>query len=350
MRFGLFNLSPQLDPSRAAEQVLRDTVETVVIAESLGFDNAWVAEHHFSNLSLSPSPLLTLAHCAARTARIRLGAGVLVLPLYQPMRLVEEIAHVDVLSDGRLDLGVGSGSQVHESRGFEAQLHDSVARFTEVMDILEMAFARQHVSYAGKYFQIPPTPLSIRPIQRPHPPVYVAGMSADPAITRRIARNGYAAFASLFGPASGPAATKRAEYRQGFIDEGLDPDTLRFSGQRIVYVTDDSADARDARAQAIHTMQAVATVKGPAAKFDGHVIQVDAAAAGAPSDSAAAGLMIGSAEEVARLIAEDFKHLGLDQFSCFMQFGAIDRQRTVRSMERFMKDVVPLVRASVDAA
>ena len=110
MKYGFFLLSPQIDRDRSAATVLADTIAMAEEAEGLGFDHLWVAEHHFANLSLSPSPLITLSHLAARTQRIRLGTGVLVLPLQDPMRLAEEIAYVDIVSGGRLDYGVGRGS------------------------------------------------------------------------------------------------------------------------------------------------------------------------------------------------------------------------------------------------
>ena len=94
----------------------RDTIALAQEAESLDLTTCG-SEHHFGSLSLSPSPLMTLSHLAGRTERIRLGTGVLVLPLHHPMRLAEEVAYVDGLSGGRLDWGLGAGSQDHEGRG-----------------------------------------------------------------------------------------------------------------------------------------------------------------------------------------------------------------------------------------
>ena len=341
MKFDLFLLSPQRRLDKSPTEVLTDTIELVLAAESLGFETAWVAEHHFANLSLSPSPLLTLAHCAARTSRIRLGTGVLVLPLYQPMRLAEEICYVDIVSDGRLNVGVGAGSQAHESRGFGANLNDASARFSESLDILEMAFDTGYVEYQGAHFQVERTPLSLRPLQKPHPPIYVAGMTGHADTTRRIARRGYAAFATLAGPPEGDPMSKRRKYEQGFIDEGRDPAALKLAGQRLIYVTDDPADARDAAEHALYTLRAVRTAKGPAAQFDGHEILPEVAPDEPDVETFLSGAMIGSAEKVATMLSADLATLGLTQLSCFMHFGAMTRARVIGSMERFMRDVVP---------
>ena len=117
MTNGIFLLSPQIDRHRSAATVLADTIAMAKEAEGLGFDHLWVAEHHFANLSLSPSPLITLSHLAAHTRRIRLGTGVLVLPLQDPMRLAEEIAYVDIVSGGRLDVGSGRAPRFMRAGG-----------------------------------------------------------------------------------------------------------------------------------------------------------------------------------------------------------------------------------------
>lgn len=111
MRLGLFNLMSFKDNARGLQGVIQDTRQMIQLAEAIGFETAWFAEHHFTNYSISVSPLLMAAHMAGYTRRIKLGTAVIVLPLYQPMRIAQEIALVDRLTEGRLVLGVGSGYQ-----------------------------------------------------------------------------------------------------------------------------------------------------------------------------------------------------------------------------------------------
>ena len=105
MKLGLFCLLAQRDPQITPAQIFEETVELVKLADEIGLDVAWFAEHHFSNYCLCVSPLMMATYCAPLTKRIRLGTAVVVLPLYDPIRLIEEIATVDVLSGGRLVLG-----------------------------------------------------------------------------------------------------------------------------------------------------------------------------------------------------------------------------------------------------
>ena len=109
MKFGLFNLMTVPGPEASLAKRVEETIAQVQLAEHMGFDIAWFAEHHFSNYSMCPSPTMMGAYAAARTERIRLGAAVLVLPLYHPVRLIEELALLDVQSNGRLVVGLGSG-------------------------------------------------------------------------------------------------------------------------------------------------------------------------------------------------------------------------------------------------
>src|SRR5690606_6515899 len=102
MEFGVFILAQQRGYHQSSQQVIMNSIEQTVHAEQAGFDNAWYAEHHFNNYSLSPSPLMMVSHCAAKTSRIRLGSAVCILPLYHPLRFLAEVGFTDIVSNGRL--------------------------------------------------------------------------------------------------------------------------------------------------------------------------------------------------------------------------------------------------------
>lgn len=120
----------------SCDSVIRNSVEQAVLSEQAGFRTAWFAEHHFTNYSLVPSPLLMVAHCAGLTSTIRLGSAVCVLPLYRPQRLLAEIGFVDIVANGRLELGVGSGYQQFEFDRFGVNVDEAPAVFSECLDIL----------------------------------------------------------------------------------------------------------------------------------------------------------------------------------------------------------------------
>lgn len=343
MEFGLFNLAAQRERNRPPAQLIGEMVAQVRLAEELGFGFAWFAEHHFSNLSISPSPLMAVAHCAPQTSRLRLGTGVLVLPLYQPLRLLEEIAYTDILCDGRLMVGIGSGSQNHENRGLQTDMRDAHDRFLEVLDILEMGWRDGVVAYDGAHFQIPETALSLTPVQQPRPQVFLAGLASDPEIQRRIGEAGYTPFAAAAWQPAEEVLAKRLDYEAGWRAAGRQPETMPMGVQRWIYVTDNKGDAREAAEQALYTYRIVASAKSGSPQFDGAFIQ-ERPMAGEPSlETILEAAMIGDAEHCAALLARDIEVLRPSHYSCFMQFGDLSHERVVRSMKRFVADVLPLL-------
>lgn len=154
----------------------RDHLEEAVLAEEVGFDCVWVSEHHFSPDAWNPSPFTFLAAVAARTERVRLGTYVLLLPLHNPLRIAEDVAVLDNISGGRVDLGVGTGSSPEEFRTFGIPIENRLGRTFEALRIIERCFAGEEFSHAGKYYNFPSVYLTTRPVQRPGPPILVAAM------------------------------------------------------------------------------------------------------------------------------------------------------------------------------
>ena len=157
MEFGIFNLMGSRDPAKPTVEVFAEVSEQTRLADELGYAIAWFAEHHFSNYCLCASPLMLVAHCASITKNIRLGTAVVVLPLYNPARLVAEIATADALSNGRLMLGIGAGYQPYEFERFGVDIKANLEMTEEFCDILDRAFSQDFFSYDGKHYQIPRT-------------------------------------------------------------------------------------------------------------------------------------------------------------------------------------------------
>lgn len=343
MEYGLFNLSMRRSPARTPAEIIAETVAEVRLAEELGFAVAWIAEHHFANLSLSPSPLLLAAHLAGATKRIGLGTGVVVLPLYHPMRLLEEIAYVDIVSQGRLHLGIGAGSQNHEFRGFGTDVAEAGERFLEVLDIIDMGLGEGRVAYDGRHFQVPETALSLAPRPRAKPPIYLAGLAGDPVLARRAGERGYIPFASAQWLPIEAVAKKKAGYAAGYAAAGQDPAAMPFAIQRLIYVTDARDDALDAAEHARYTHRIVASAKSGTPVLDRAFIREAAVLGEDEPEVIAEKAMIGDVEKIAAMIVEDVQALGLSHLSCFMAFGGLEPERVRRSMERFATEVIPAV-------
>ena len=179
MKFGLHYLL-SVSASQSPTQRYRDTLEQAVHAEALGFESVWPVEQHFNQLqSALPCPTLLLAAIAARTTTLRLGTAIVQLPLAHPLRTAEEIATLDVLSGGRVEFGVGRGSQPRHFAGFGVPLSDSRDRMIEALDYLRVAFTHDRFSFDGRFFHADDICLVPKPVQRPHPPIRIAANSPD---------------------------------------------------------------------------------------------------------------------------------------------------------------------------
>ncbi|MBI3798486.1 MAG: LLM class flavin-dependent oxidoreductase, partial [Deltaproteobacteria bacterium] len=166
-----------------------EMIELAVKAEQLGYDSAWVAEHHFANYGLCPAPPVLLAAIAQKTEHIRIGPAVCVLPFHDPVKVAEEYAVLDVVSGGRLDFGVGRGYLAHEYAGHLVDREESQGRFDEALEVIERAWQGEPFEYTGRFHRYPRLALNTLPLQQPAPPIALAALS--PATYARIGAQGY---------------------------------------------------------------------------------------------------------------------------------------------------------------
>jgi alkanesulfonate monooxygenase SsuD/methylene tetrahydromethanopterin reductase-like flavin-dependent oxidoreductase (luciferase family) len=170
MKFGIFDYLDRRD--EPLSKTYRDRMVLLQAAEAAGFYGYHITEHHATPLSGTPSPAVFLAAAAQKTSRIRLGALLFLLPLYHPLRLIEELCMVDHLSEGRLDIGVGRGISPYEFGSFGVDLKNSGEAFQETLEILYKGFTQERLNHQGKRFQLSDVPLPMRPFQTPHPPFW----------------------------------------------------------------------------------------------------------------------------------------------------------------------------------
>ena len=187
MRFGFFDQLPCAD-GYSERQRYADLIAQIELGDELGFDTVWLGELHFSRaFSILADPLMMLAAAAQRTTRIRLGTAVTLLPLHNPVKIAEEAAIADILSDGRLEFGVGRGTAPVHYAGYDIPQEESRDRFEEALDFIIQAWTKERFSFQGKYFRAQDLTVVPKPVQSPHPPVRIAANSPDtfPLAARR---------------------------------------------------------------------------------------------------------------------------------------------------------------------
>src|SRR5215813_14851749 len=188
IRFGLwydFRNPPQW--RQASDRLYGEILDQIAWAENNGFDDVWLSEHHFIDDGYLPSILPTAAAIAARTKRIRIASGVLLMPFHNPVRLAEDIAVVDAISGGRFELGVGVGYKVEEFEGFGVPFSERGARTNESLQIIRRLLDGETLTFKSKFFEFNNVRLTPEPIQK-HLPIWIGGFT--PAALRRAVRYG----------------------------------------------------------------------------------------------------------------------------------------------------------------
>lgn len=208
------------------------TLDQIVAAEALGFDSVWTSEHHFIDDSYLPSTLLFLAAVAARTSRMRLGTLILLLPLHHPLRVAEDAAVLDLISGGRLDLGVAAGYRVEEFDVFGVPHRERGRRMDEALAILQGAWGDGPFSFDGPTYHYDAVNVTPKPLQRPGPPIWMGGQSR--AAIRRAAR-----FGCHLLPSSTTEFDIVATYHAALREFGRDPSQYRIKCFRPLFCTTD---------------------------------------------------------------------------------------------------------------
>ena len=185
MNFGLA-LSVQHRPGDSQVARFLEHVEQVALARSAGFRSVWASQHYLAAPFSYFQPIPTLARVAAEATGMMLGTGVLVLPLHHPVELAEQLATLDVISGGRLVFGAGLGHRDAENRAMGHDPKDRVGRLVEGLEVIERLWSGEPVTYRGAHFQLDDVQISMRPVQQPRPPIWLAA-NADAGV-RRAAR------------------------------------------------------------------------------------------------------------------------------------------------------------------
>ena len=263
MKFGVMNLFP-LAEGQSERRIYEETLEEASLADELGFDSFWLAEHHFSTYGVLGNPLMFGAAIAQRTERIKIGTAVMVIPFYDPVRLAEDAALLDNISGGRLMLGTGSGYQPKEFAGFNVDPNTSKERYNEIVDILRLAWSEEDWSYDGKFYQYEDMSVHPKPVQKPMPILHAA---VAPDSFTRLGSTGERLITS-FTPTLETMKKNFDGYHQSLIDAGFDPSSFERPFMQQIWCGPEEAKRQAAAEAALRYYKMVGKVipgqqKGP---------------------------------------------------------------------------------------
>ena len=341
INFGTFLLM-QSPSARSSQEIYARGVEIAQAAESLGFGNVWLAEHHFSTYGYLSRPAQLATYIAAKTSRIRVGTAVIVVPLHHPLIIAEEIATLDLLAGGRVDVGLGRGYQPYEFERLGLDLESGRARWEESIDIMLKARTGRPFTYDGKLFKIPETSVFPQPLQQPHPPIWITAQS--PTSVEAAVRRGFNVLTGGFGV----PLERMGEFRRLFdrlVSENKPAQPLRVGVQRAVYVAESEADARAAAEEARWNMRVTLSLRNHYEKVErGRAIAVPGPKEPDTDDLLDRFLVIGTPETCIRQIKRIEELVGITHFNCSFWFGDLEQPRVLRSMELFAREVMPALR------
>ena len=313
-------------------------------ADEAGFYCYHLAEHQGTPLAMAPSPGVFLAAAIQRTRRIRLGPLVYLLPLYNPLRLVQEIGMLDNMSRGRLEVGVGRGVSPYELAFYNVSPQEARAMFQEALDILTSGLSTGEVCYEGKYFAFKPVRLHIEPFQRPYPPLWYPTDNTD-SITW-LAQQGLNTITHY-----PPMTTMRelfALYKRVWQEHKNNPARLnahvpqpKYGIVRHVYVADTDAEAlkqaKAAFADFIYNFNYLRMVNGDTSGRAGYLADFEARLKD--------GLhVVGSPDTVRKRVQEHLQLTGSNYFVGSFFFGTLTGEQTLRSLRLFAEEVIPAYR------
>ena len=308
-------------------------LEQIELAEELGWECFMFNEHHFLGYGgLIANPAVMLAAAAARTSQIRLGTCIAVTPLRHPLQSAEDYAMVDTISGGRLEFGIGSGNTALDYQVFGIPREESRARMEEANEVILKAWSQERCSHRGKFWQFEEITLYPQPMQRPHPPIWVAGTSAE--TLGWAGRMGYDVM--TVGHPHPPDAVRPGveAWRNALQASGIDPDTRRCQFHIRTYVDESAKRAAEVAAEAITRYDHISrigrkSVKGSQPNYDWEAML------------ASGRNMYGNPDQCIQVIHNSMKHYSFNIMTTTFNFGGIPHGAIKKSMRLFAKEVMP---------
>jgi alkanesulfonate monooxygenase SsuD/methylene tetrahydromethanopterin reductase-like flavin-dependent oxidoreductase (luciferase family) len=361
MKIGLFYQiqvpKPWSDESEAKR--IWEALDQIAYADELGFHSVWFSEHHFRpEWSHNSAPDLTLAAISQRTSRIRLGIGVVLAPIHHPLHTASRMATLDILSRGRVDVGLGRTGYPYQLTPYGTGLRDTLGMWEEFARVLPKIWTEEIVSHQGEYFQIPPREVLPKPLQKPHPPLWSACSSEE---TTRLA--GELGLGALVGAEGGPdrvagvleryhQAIKTAKPAGGFVNNrnalmtaGFCHESKRVVEERGLELLSWYQDQQRARARLVWQGVDPATVPPD---YQGYYERDQKLASGPhPGDSTAKDVLqrgtsfcFGTPDECIKFL-ETYEAIGIEEAFFLCAIGPETHEEVMNTISLFGKHVIP---------
>jgi alkanesulfonate monooxygenase SsuD/methylene tetrahydromethanopterin reductase-like flavin-dependent oxidoreductase (luciferase family) len=335
LRYSLFSVNdhhPRLP--RTVPELYQQVMHNCELAERLGYDTFFCAEHHFHEYGVVPDPAVLLSALAQRTRRIRLGTAISILTFHDPRRIAETYSMLDMMSGGRLVFGVGSGYLSHEFTGFDRDPKEKRDRFNENLALVKRLMAGETLTYQGRFSKSEKVVLNVLPHAGRVPPIHVAALVREGAY--HVGKQGDRIFTVPYASCKNFAdiGNMMDEYRRGRAEAGLAPDDDDHIVTLHTYVARTDAEAK---AQCKAAYDLYVDTRLYAAK---HVYE----------DIMANGIcLFGSAETVTEKVCQLYT-MGVRHVATLQNFGALPPALVERSMELFANEVMPAVTRRVGTA
>ena len=346
MKFGLFHSVQLPDPTREREYY-QEALDQVLWAEQLGYDSVWFTEHHFSRHGIVSAPFSVLAYLAGLTTSIRLGTAVTVLPFHNPIQIAEEAATVDLLSNGRLDLGVGRGYQWGEYHKLNIPMDEADRRFQEAMDVLVQGWtAKKPFDHQGEFWTYNDMTVHPKPVQSPHPPLWVAATSHSSM--DRIANHGWNLLVGQ-GESFDRVADQVGYFRSAVGAAGGGYDPQRVTVARAMYTAPTREQAFDDAQVPFMWFKDTGNEVGAPPERRGELLPANFSeyrrrfSADSTTDFHAMAenvILFGDPSQVSEKVSR-LHQSGVENLILFVNYGGIPSQKVKDSLELFSKEVMP---------
>jgi len=351
MRFGIHTIE---DYSPATHKPLPefydDLVDRAVLAEELGYESFWVTEHHFHWFGgAHANPIVLLSAVAARTRTIRLGTAVTLLPYWHPLKVAEEFACLDNLSHGRVDLGVGRGFFKLEWDGLGLSMAESRPRFDESLALIQRLWTEERVSHRGTFWNFEDVELVPKPVQRPHPPIWVAG-TFTPESFSNAGRLGMPLMVVPYVAIDlDDIKQKVGLYKEGWREGGHrgEPTVLGFF---LTYISDDESTLQEQLEDRVRFYKDVNQVPERRMQgerdaqqygnFEGTLEKMGYMQFGILQESNKA--LFGTPSHIAEVVRLWEREAGMNYVTIMPSWGQLPEETVRTTMRRFATEVIPL--------